>query len=488
MSRKTKNNFIMKKLFLVFFVIINLASFADNNEDLFSAIAKGDATKVKTLLDAGADANAVNKDGLTVLGASYFWPEISKMLLEKGADPNKGKSLPLILACQMSSSEVVKLLIAKGADVNKMVSTEFDAMASTRTLLEAEKAKGKAANKIMIDVYENMLKNAKPVTINNSPLQAAIASGCKECFEALVAANVDMKSSFPNGDSYLDIYITSARGPSILANWAVGVKAFENYGATVPDWYRNRTKESFSNLNDILVTLIQKGGLDIKAPSKSSTGFSKGKSFLMIGLGYMGISASETDALIALVKNGADVNEKDEKWGTALNLAVRKGNLDLVKAMVEAGADVNVETKEYDEKAMQYVKGFTPLTLAAMIDKKEIVEFLLPKSKPSEGVYGFSANIKTGCLTTVEGKTAIFFAIENNNLDMVKTLVENSTFNWSGKKFKVDQWKQKSSIDMGFVVQTTIKCLDDGKFSPLEYAKEYKYDTIVDYLKSKGVK
>ena len=225
-------------------------------------------------------------------------------------------------------------------------------------------------------------------------------------------------------------------------------------------------------------------GCDVNGIIKTTFGV---KSPLMTAMGYQGISASDPDAIIALIKAGANINEVDEKWGSIINLGVRKGNLAILKAIVEAGADVNIETKEYDQNAMQYVKGFTPLTIAAMLDKLEIVTYLLPKSKPSEGVFGFSFNIKTSCVTTVKNKTAIFYAIENNNLEMVKALVENSTFNWAGKKFTSDQMKQSSTSNYGTYTITTTKCFNDGEYTPSKYAKEAGLKEIQEYLKTKNL-
>lgn len=47
------------------------------------------------------------------------------------------------------------------------------------------------------------------------------------------------------------------------------------------------------------------------------------------------------DAVKALIEAGADVNAKDDEGKTALSWAARNHNPQVLKALVEAGADVN---------------------------------------------------------------------------------------------------------------------------------------------------
>ena len=75
-----------------------------------------------------------------------------------------------------------------------------------------------------------------------------------------------------------------------------------------------------------------------------------------------------------LVENGADVKakDKDKDGWTALMWASCKGDLEIVKFLVESGADVNAKCSVY-----KYTDGYTALMYASIRGYYEIVEILL---------------------------------------------------------------------------------------------------------------
>jgi len=81
---------ILRKLSLfVLIVFISTSAFAGPTEDLISACQKGDVAKVNSSIAKKADVNKLDAYGSPVLAYAIFYPEIVKILLEKGADPNK---------------------------------------------------------------------------------------------------------------------------------------------------------------------------------------------------------------------------------------------------------------------------------------------------------------------------------------------------------------------------------------------------------------
>jgi hypothetical protein len=69
----------------------------------------------------------------------------------------------------------------------------------------------------------------------------------------------------------------------------------------------------------------------------------------------------------ALVREGANVNARDERGQTALLLAAREGQAGVVKALLRAGADVDAPT----------ASGLTPLIMAAAKGRTEIARLLI---------------------------------------------------------------------------------------------------------------
>jgi len=196
---------------------------------------------------------------------------------------------------------------------------------------------------------------------------------------------------------------------------------------------------------------------------------------------------NKKEVLLALIANGADVKVVSEWYGPAIFQASTIGFPEVVKAMVEKGADINAEGAFFAQTEGALLKGYTPITIAAYKDHLDLVKYLIGAgAKTGEGVEGKFFNSKTKCLTKVTDKTAIYYAIENGNLDMVKFLVESGG-KWD-KRLKLDQVKEKGLgvNDLGQQVYITT-CFNDGAFTPSMYAKAAKMDEIFSYLKSKGL-
>lgn len=89
------------------------------------AMKKGYTVIVRILLNAGADINATDKMGITLLmlacgKSTQSYKEIAKLLIDKGARINEYDRLgytPLLLSLSGGSDEIAELLIEKGADV-----------------------------------------------------------------------------------------------------------------------------------------------------------------------------------------------------------------------------------------------------------------------------------------------------------------------------------------------------------------------------------
>src|SRR5689334_19650113 len=102
-------------------VSLPLQSAAPGDAPLFAALQRGDAREVAQLLKDGANANAVDRDGMPALMAATLFAgaDMVELLLKNGANPNQADTsgaTPLMWA--VPDTAKLKLLVAKGANVN----------------------------------------------------------------------------------------------------------------------------------------------------------------------------------------------------------------------------------------------------------------------------------------------------------------------------------------------------------------------------------
>ncbi len=144
--------------------------------------------------------------------------------------------------------------------------------------------------------------------------------------------------------------------------------------------------------------------------------------------------------MLALINNGADVKIESNIYWPLIFQAAQTDSVDVIMAMVEKGVDINTDGKFFAQSDA-LLRCFTPLTIPALNNHLELVKYLITAgAKTEKGVEGKFLNEKTKCLTKVSDKNAIYFAIENGNLEMVKFIAE-SQGNWA-KRVKLHDMKK----------------------------------------------
>ncbi len=301
---------------------LRAAAAADTVAD---AAMQGDRATVRALLKQGADVNAVQGDGLTALhwAARKGDAELASTLVLAGANVQAttrlGAYTPLHMAAEAGSAGVVKALVTGGADVNAAT------LAGTTPLMLAAAAGDVESIKALVQAGANV--NARETERHHTPLMFAASANRVAAVKLLLARGAD-----PNaGTKVIDLAALSRDGAN-------------------PDGRNLPQPIGRSGGND------RPGGNDEKA--------------------YRGTSASvQTKAPRGKVRvPGVDrqflLNELVASQGgmTPLLFATRQGNLEVVKALLDAGVSVN-QVKDGDNTS--------PLLIATINGQFDTAQYLL---------------------------------------------------------------------------------------------------------------
>jgi len=111
------------------------------------------------------------------------------------------------------------------------------------------------------------------------------------------------------------------------------------------------------------------------------------------------------DNVQALIDAGADVNVQSNNGYTALIWAVRKNSLPIAQALLAAGANINLQ---------DYV-GCTALIWAVRYNSLPIVQALLAA--------GADVNVEDS-----SGHSSLWWAVRKNNIDMIRLIINADSF------------------------------------------------------------
>ncbi len=356
------------------------------NSQLIEAVENFDAVKIEELLKTGADANT-KKDGRTLLWKvcdvydSQPVDNIVELLLKYGAKPNVSKrdeDGPLHYAAMFKQVEAAKLLVKYGADVN-----------------------------------------AKGSYLRTPLIYAASDGNSPELVQFLIDHGADVKAKNEAGENALFEHITRGKTNlkivEILLDNGIKVNSKNKHYGTVLHW------AAFCGRTEI-VTLLVKRGANVNAKgdmdetpvqkAMSQNKLETVKALFRLGAapltsGRLGFSllefATDSGDKEFVKEIISKIKEKSKGGLNALTTAARKGDLDMVKLLIEAGFDVDDQDSFGSD---------SPLIKASYYGKLQIVKYLLGKG----------ADIK---LTDYRGNTALLNAAYNGYTAVVKELLKN---------------------------------------------------------------
>ncbi|XP_014679678.1 PREDICTED: putative ankyrin repeat protein RF_0381 [Priapulus caudatus] len=275
----------------------NVTETENGKTPLMEAAWEGKEAVVQMLLSHGADANAANSYGETSLhhAARSGQLDIVRLLLEAGADPNVAATdirvTPLMWAAWEGAEAVVRMLLSHGADANA-------ANCCGQTSLRHAAHYGQLDTMLLL-LEAGADPNVAETENGKTPLMEAARKGKEAVVQMLLSHGADANAA----DSY---------GETSLHHAA-------HYGQL-----------------HIMLLLLEAGADPNVAETQS------GKTPLMKVM-----RECEEAAVQMLLSHGANANAADSHGETSLHHAAYLGQLDIVRLLLEAGADPNVaETEE----------------------------------------------------------------------------------------------------------------------------------------------
>ena len=365
----------------------NFLYYFKNSETLFKeALEKEDIDEIKFFIEHGIDINLLTKNGYTplTLAIAEKKNEIAKLLIEHGADVNQKAWMGGTLLSEAISSdnlEIVKLLIEHGADVNNIDGQPLLFKALSQAL---SRALYKDLHSDNLEIIRLLIENGADVNCKSqewSILYYATFQGAVQIVKLLIENGADV--------NFLSVRDET---PLIRAVYNLDVeiaKLLIKHGAVIEfsTEYLERTLLGVTNTGNVemIKFLIGMGAdLDYEIEIEDSTYESLyndnfiTKSYVEMPL-FNAISSGNIEIVKLLIDHGANVNYVTKTNETPLSRAVSEGNVEIVKLLLELGIDVNHETKpnkSSPSEILPFLKSTTPL-FKAIISQDVKMEKLL---------------------------------------------------------------------------------------------------------------
>ncbi|AEM22762.1 ankyrin repeat-containing protein [Brachyspira intermedia PWS/A] len=273
------------------------------SEELLKLLEKnkkktGVAEMIELINDGGI--NAASKDQLTIGDVTHYT-----------------NSTPLMIASSYGHYDIAKALIDNGALINLRTDDGFNA------LMEAVRTDN-------IEMAKLLIEHDSDINIKNKDGENMIILACEngneEMFNLLVENNADINEKSSWGASAL-IYASEKGNINImkyLIDNGIDVNGKADENGDTPLLWAVTGKNPYEASK-----LLIENGANVNATNDG-------------GVAPATILAASTPKVVKLLKdNGADLDTKFLDYYPPIAIAAGEGNLEIVKALVENGADVN---------------------------------------------------------------------------------------------------------------------------------------------------
>jgi ankyrin repeat protein len=332
-------------------LLLSTLTLGAGRSEVADAAMRGDKAAVRTLLAQHADVNAPQGDGATALHwATYRGDrELADLLIRGGANvkaANREGATPLWLASVNGDAAIIAALITAGADPNEHLPL------GRTPLMVASRTGNVEAMKVLLDHGADV--NAKDTLRGTTPLMWAADEAHPAAVQLLIQRGADIKARSnpaPRGGG-------PALGKSNDPRRAVAAQ-----GAAIA------AREASPDLGTL--SALGRGGAGARGGAGGRGAGARGAG----GRGGAGAAADAgdgvdqgDDAAVAAFGGGRGRGEANDGGGlTPLVIAARSNDVESVKILLAAGADVNQVTGY----------GWSPLLVATQNRYYKLGAFLL---------------------------------------------------------------------------------------------------------------
>lgn len=347
--------------------LLSVAGIGAGRSDVADAAMRGDKAAVRALLTERADVNAPQADGATALHWAVYRGdrELTDTLIRAGANARAASregATPLWLASVNGDAATIAALVTAGADPNEVLPL------GRRPLMIASRTGNVDAMKVLLDRGAEV--NAKETLRGTTPLMWAADEGHADAIQLLIDRGADIKARSNPAER--------GRGPA-LGKSNDPRRAVAAQGAALA------AREASPDLGTL--NALERGGRQGAGQNGGGRGGAR-------GAGAGGAASADGDQADDAAPQRGRPAPTDGGALTPLVLAVRANNLESVKVLLAAGADVNQVTGY----------GWSPLLVATQNRYYKLGAYLLDR--------GADPN-----LANKGGWVPLYLATDNRNIE-----------------------------------------------------------------------
>ncbi len=439
------------------FLALTIFLLATGPLPLIDAVKNVDREAVRSLLKQGANVNATQADGATALHWASYRDDLESadLLIRNGANVNARNDLgatPLWAACQNGSESMVGRLLTAGANPNAAL------LLGETPVMVAARSGSPAVVELLAAQGANV--NARAAR-GQTALMWAVAQKHPEVVKVLIANGADIH----------------ARSDSRTEVMAVPPHGYLEYNRAIP--HGSDTALMFAARVDDLASakLLVAAGANVN--DEDAWGVSA-----VVLAAHSGF----TDVVEFLLEKGANANS-DRAGFTALHEAVMRRDQNLVKVLLDHGADANLPVRSWtptrrssrDFNFPPELIGATPFWLAARFTEPEVMRLLVKHGADPLFVLRSERMVEGRGVAWEQRKeatTAVMAAAGMGGGGSPWTEIERS------QREKLALEAVKIAVELG--VDVNAKSVNGS--TALDSARRLKWDSVAAFLVEKGAK